>query len=72
MSNKFMAADDLEDIVARLEGCEALLWTLGAFASTDHVPEKAVHGACDLLSGILRDFKAGIDAASETGSEVTP
>lgn len=63
--DKIMAGGNLDDIVARLRGCEALIDTLCESAEVEKIPEEALSGVSDLLSCITRDLEADIAAAED-------
>lgn len=65
MNDKIMAGGNLDNIVARLNGCRALLYLLYKSAGTSTISEYAINGVCDLLEMICRDFQADIDSAED-------
>ena len=63
--DKIMAGGNLDDIVERLKGCEALIWAIAQTAGTGTTSENALHGVADLLSCITRDLEADIGSAED-------
>lgn len=63
--DKIMAGGNLDDIVERLKGCEALVWAIAQTAGMSTTPEDALRGVADLLSCITRDLEADISAAED-------
>ncbi len=63
--DKIMAGKNLEDIMARLTGCLALLRLLRGASDPGKIPGDAINGVRDLLEMIIRDFQADIDAADD-------
>lgn len=51
--------NNLDDILGRLCGCLAVFEMIHSM--TDDKYTDALAGACDLLEGIIRDFRAGIE-----------
>lgn len=71
--DKIMAGDNLDNIMARLNGCRALVDTLREVVGVSTIPEEALGGISDLLEMICRDFQADIDGAEDyAGEEATP
>ncbi len=64
MNDKIMAGGNLDNIVARLTYCGALLDALIG-AMDDNRMVDALAGAHDLLNSICRDFQADIDSAED-------
>lgn len=69
--DKIMAGGNLENIVLRLDCCAALLRVLHASLGESSGLCDALHGACDLLETINRDFQADIDAAEDYKGVIT-
>lgn len=69
--DKIMAGGNLENIMARLVYCSALLDVLiGAMG--DNGMMDALAGVHDLLNSINRDFRADIDAAEDYTGDTQP
>jgi len=68
--DKIMAGGDLDNIIARLIYCEALLDALIGAMGDDCMVD-ALSGVQDLLNSICRDFQADIDAAEDYTEEAT-
>lgn len=64
IEDKIMAGGNLDNIVARLTYCGALLDALIA-AMGDNKMVDALSGVHDLLNSICRDFQADIDGAED-------
>lgn len=62
LEDKIMAGGNLDDIVARLTYCGALLDALISVMGDNEMVD-ALAGAHDLLNSICRDFQAAIDSA---------
>lgn len=62
---KIMSGESLDDIVERLNGCNALIWAICQTAGLGTTPEDALRGVADLLSCITRDLEADIAAAED-------
>ena len=63
--DKIVAGGNLDDIVERLKGCEALIWAIAQTAGLGTTPEDALRGVADLLSCITRDLEADIASAAD-------
>lgn len=63
--DKIMAGSNLDDIVERLKGCEALILTLAQAAGMSTTPEDALSGVADLLSCITRDLEVDVAGAED-------
>ena len=61
--NVVMDFGGLDEIRSRLDGCSALLYLLYESAGTSAIPEDAIRAVLELLDGIRKDFRAGIDTA---------
>ena len=67
--DKIMAGSNLDNIMARLNGCRALVDTLREVVGVSTITEEAVGGISDLLEMICRDFQADIDGAEDYAGE---
>lgn len=62
--DKIMAGGNLDNIVGLLIHCRAVLDTI-QMAMGDNSLADAAAGVCNLLDGIIRDFRADIDGAED-------
>ena len=63
MKNIIMSCGNLEDIVNRLAGCQAVLDAVRDVSDECAISVEALSGVSDLLEMIRRDFQADIDCA---------
>lgn len=59
---------NMEDILARLAGCEEVFQCIKNNMPEDTRLNDAMFGAIDLLRSITRDFQADVDSAEEVSA----
>lgn len=67
-----MSYDNLDGIMDRLKGCNALLRALYETAGATAISEHALGGMCDLLECICKDLQAGIECAEHYAENRKP